>query len=426
MASLRRGRSFPCWVVVDDGKVTSVHLEPSSAEQAAGSNGKIYEYKTHPSNPDSLFLISVEESAIWRMAGEWPSEDPKWSSAPTRVRLEHYLMDGDGMRLERQQVFQWRTGLCSRVNPSAPTDELAALANATAPPAAQWRPRLAPIRTPDSVAEQEPDRQEDPVAPTKTPLKDVDPEPHGPAQASGETPPTPSPRARLNLSKASGLLRKNAPAPIPSFAHDPAAAVLNPDLQGGLPAREEPFDEEPQEAFVPLHLQEEPSKKIKRTRPGSLKTWLAAIALLAGWTIGIFLAMQKDPSQLDALGSLLSLELAEIETIEPDRVYFRLPVEPSQQQRWARSLKMTPIDPERPFRMPTLHVLRSWEKPNTFIRPPYSPAEVEDWWSSPLHRQIISQGFFLEWEDDSLLVLDFASDQLIGWAHVHQLNAVMN
>lgn len=429
MATLKSGKPHAAWAVVTDGEVESVHPSREQAAQAASAQSRTLEYQTSPEQPDCLFLISTLGERGWQLAGEWPREEPRWSKPPQRIRLEHFQLEGDAFHRVRQLEFPWRSGLCGKMDPSASEDDLRALAESLATPAASWRPKLTLKPIQDNVPEPEKGSKAAPEAApkaTEPPVPSSEPQP---AQKpdSRESVPISPPKARLTLAKGSGLFsRRNAPAPIPAFKTDPNAA--GPAVDFDTRRAQQPIDEaqEREARFVPIHLREDAEGDFDLPHGHTLIRLLALTGVVLCWVIGLFLALRKDSGELGDLGQILSLQTADVVTIEPDRVFFRLPVEPSQQMRWARNLKLQPIESGREFRLPTLHLLRSWEKPDTFIRAPFSIVEVTDWWDSPLHRQVVSRGYYREWPDGSLLILDLSSDQLIGWARVHQLAEVMN
>jgi hypothetical protein len=101
-----------------------------------------------------------------------------------------------------------------------------------------------------------------------------------------------------------------------------------------------------------------------------------------------------------------------------------LEVDPIDQQRWVKSLQLDPISEADPFFIPTYHTLDTWQKGQGFVRPPYADIEVREWWK--LRLRTVRYGFYHQWDDGSILLLDLESDLLIGWSYAARLPDLLN
>lgn len=159
--------------------------------------------------------------------------------------------------------------------------------------------------------------------------------------------------------------------------------------------------------------------------PGQgLRRALPLLGMLLCWGLGSWLAWRPEPGAGSQLARLQSLASARMVVIEPDWVYFSLPVEPIHQDRWVRSLNLKPIPFNDAIPVPNLHALETWEKRAQFVRPPYAIAEVEAWWA--LRRRKVTYGFFRDLGDGALLVMDLEANALVGWASPQQLRGIFN
>lgn len=185
-------------------------------------------------------------------------------------------------------------------------------------------------------------------------------------------------------------------------------------------------------ASTPIHkaplteTAEEPKKKPrKRRRIWPIRLITPILAILLCWTGGIYYwVLRPEPTASEIVGKVTSLAVARVIIIEPEMVFFQLQVEPIHQQRWIMSLNLDPIPRGELWTIPTFHSLRTWAKPEGFIRPPYAVVEVNEWWDLRLRK--VKFGFTHTWEDGSTLILDLESDTMIGWMHANRLTELLN
>jgi hypothetical protein len=170
--------------------------------------------------------------------------------------------------------------------------------------------------------------------------------------------------------------------------------------------------------------------KVKQEATGKMrKVWslrliLTVIAIVLCWSGGLYWVFRPEPTAASRVTEMVTLNDANMIVLEPDMVFFQLPIDPIHQKRWIESLGMEPVPIDGSLTIPTYHALSSWEQPNKYIRPPYAWVEVDEWWELKLRR--IRYGFEYRWDDGSILILDLESDMLIGWSRVKHLPELMN
>ena len=156
----------------------------------------------------------------------------------------------------------------------------------------------------------------------------------------------------------------------------------------------------------------------------SLKLILTVVGCVLFWAAGLFWVLRPEPTAASIVAEVATLGRARTIVVEPEMVFFQLDIPPAHQERWIETQQMEPIDPLQPIGIPTYHAIDTWEKPAGYIRPPYAAVEVDEWWN--LRQWNIQYGFTREWEDGSIMILDFESDTLIGWVRAKLLREVMN
>jgi hypothetical protein len=165
-----------------------------------------------------------------------------------------------------------------------------------------------------------------------------------------------------------------------------------------------------------------PSGKPRRIWP--LRVLVPIFAVFICWGGGIFWVFKPEPTAQNILTQVTTLARARVMVIEPGQIFFQLEVDPINQQRWVQSLGLIPVSETEPILIPTYHTLDTWQKSSGFVRPPYANIEVREWWK--LRLRTIRYGFFHEWEDGSILILDLESDLLIGWSRAQRLPELLN
>lgn len=148
-----------------------------------------------------------------------------------------------------------------------------------------------------------------------------------------------------------------------------------------------------------------------------------AICLIC-WILGVNLALRPPASAEATVDGLLTLNPARKVVIEPDRVLFQLPIDPAHLERWMRTLNLKSIPASQPFFVPLVHSVERWQEQSSFVRPPFAPGEVNDWWQ--LNRRQISYGFVREFPDGTFLLLDLESNSLLGWMDPAKLTEWMH
>ena len=223
-------------------------------------------------------------------------------------------------------------------------------------------------------------------------------------------------KAKISFKKKPSLrLKKQAgPQPIPTFRPKtpppPIDFTGKPSVELAYTDKENPEEEEEDET------------KVRRVWPARLI--LTVVVLVLCWAAGLFWVFRPKPEAATIVAEITSLTRARVLIMEPEMVFFQLPVDPVHQERWIQSLGLEPVPAARQLTIPTYHALSTWEQPEGFVRPPYSTVEVEEWWE--LRLRPIRYGFAHEWEDGSILILDLESDLLIGWAEATRLPDILN
>jgi len=466
-----KGGPMRVFVLVEKGAVQGVFMSWDEAETFADEHrlslDHLFEYVTRHDNPDHLHLLAAEWDGGWEFHGEWKRETPRWKQQPTRVRLDHYHIRSKVFRILRQKEFDWSTGLLLKIDPMAP-DMILEQVGSQKPvtPAQQWRPKLGALKT--SAPEPEPQKEEqesgepevvhekkepaigklplisdpepamedlpvplkavsDPETPrikpalerapvqkprlsedTKKPIEPESPVQNGPLALDDK------PKISFPKRKPLKLKGRETPEPIPAFAPtvplpEPTSSKSSVELAQLLAEK----DKEPNEAIT---------GKPKRVWP--MRLYVAIAAVLIGWGGGISWIFRAQPTAEEIVSSVIALNPASVITIEPGQVFFQLPIDPIHQQRWVRSLAMNPIPVDTHIYIPHHHTLETWTQASAFVRPPYAPIEVREWWD--LRLRDVTYGFTMDWEDGSTLILDLESDMLIGWMNAKHLPEVLN
>jgi hypothetical protein len=214
------------------------------------------------------------------------------------------------------------------------------------------------------------------------------------------------------------LKPKEMPEPIPSFK----ATASPTDHMGNAPSSVE-LAQAQHEARVKAE-EEKRKADIKVKRVWSIRLILTVVLVVACWAGGIIWALKPEPTAANIVTTVTSLTSARKIVMEPDMIFFQLPVDPAHQERWIQSLGLLALDPEEELPIPLFHSLDTWEKSRGYIRPPYSETEVNEWWDLRLRK--IRYGYVHEWEDGTILILDLESDTLIGWAYAKRLPDLLN
>ncbi len=225
--------------------------------------------------------------------------------------------------------------------------------------------------------------------------------------------------SKVNFKKKSSLrLRgKAGPTPIPSFQ---PAAIPKSNTSGKSSVELAQADPKAMSGKKPVEV--EFTGKPKRI--WSLKILFTLTSVVICWTVGIYWVLRPEPTAASLLAEITTMSRAKTIVVEPNMVFFQLEVDPMYQERYIRNLKLKPVLEENSIPIPTYHALDTWEKPKTFIRPPYADVEVDEWWD--FRRRDIKYGFTKTWEDGSVLILDFESDTIMGWVDVKVLPEVLN
>ncbi|MEX0332280.1 MAG: hypothetical protein AB3N64_12740, partial [Puniceicoccaceae bacterium] len=229
-----------------------------------------------------------------------------------------------------------------------------------------------------------------------------------------------SSKSRISFQKKSPLRLKSkgAPEPIPSFK--PAVAV--PDIAGSNPSSVELAQQ--QEHIRRKEAEEREKAEMKVRRVWSIRLILSVVFLIACWAVGILYVFRPEPTAANILMEVSTLNSARTKIMEPEMVFFQLPVDPVHQDRWIQSLQLQPLREGQVISIPTYHSLDTWEKPSGFIRPPYSETEIDEWWDLRLRE--VRYGFIHRWDDGTILILDLESDSMIGWAKARNLPEILN
>lgn len=437
------GERYRAFVLVDKRKAQGVFRSWDEAEAFADENNfsldHLFEFETKSAHPDHLHLMAARWDEGWQFVGEWSRFAPYWESPPSQIRLDHYELKGDKFVLFRQCEFTWRPGLLQTINPMAPDEALRFSERAQpkpkppAPPAPE-RPRVSPLK-PIGQPPREPATEPE-KPPVKGPEKLPEPgkppllgEPEQPVdrpatdkQPVREEPHPNAPKPKISFQKRKPLRLKSqkaGPKPIPDFKPPPPPPLGENDA---APSSVELAQAQLTAVKESLEKRDQPTGKPKRIWP--IRVLLPIFAIFICWGGGIFWVFKPEPTAQNILDQVTTLARARVLVIEPGQIFFQLPVDPINQQRWVQSLELDPILETEPFLIPTYHALDTWQRSSGFVRPPYAAVEVREWWN--LRLRTVRFGFYHQWEDGSILLLDLESDLLIGWSYAPRLPDLLN
>ena len=406
------------FVLVDKGLAQGVFTSWDAAEAYADEHrfslDHLMEYETRLDHPDHLHLMAAEWEGEWSFQGEWTRIPPKWPKPPRKIRLDHYHAKGNEFHLLRQKEVDWEANLLGRINPMAPEHALVADGQAARKPiqpqVPQWKPKLTPLKPPASTVLMEE---------TEPPVGELGPEAAKVEEKASVSPPeVTKPRISFQKKQPLRLRSRTGPQPIPSFR--PTVAMVADPGEGKSTVELAHADLE--SARGEQGKDEMESGKPRRI--WSLRLIISLAAVAACWAGGVYWVLRPEPPAASLVAQVASLNSASKLILEPEMVFFQLPVEPAYQERWIQSLGLKVI-PEAQSRMvPTLHALSTWAKPDGFIRPPYSMTEVDEWWKLRLRE--VKYGFTYDWDDGYSMILDFESDLLISFAPAGRLREVLN
>jgi len=409
------------FVLVDEGRPKGVFRSSEGAEEYADDQEltatRVYEFKTRPAHPDHLYLMSASWDGEWRFVGEWPDVSPPWKRAPDNLRLDHFKVGGEAVERVRREIWPMRDGLFEEVTPLTTVE--AAKTNdpvetyPSSPPGR--KARLKPLK----AARKEPARgkQENKAPSEGQPVVESragkDLSARSPDRKPAKQEP---PRPKLTGSR---------PTPIPHF--DPVTAkapvtkrkTLIPDEPLSEPVEKPPTDQTAVDQETPAR---DDSEKVKRIWP--LKLISPIVLIFVVWSWGVFSELRPPAKTQKVISTSNTLKDAQTLPVEPGYLYFQLQVDPALQQRWARNLGLAPIPRDAAYELPRFSLLESWEQREGFVRPPYSDGEVREW--ENLHMHSVRTGFFREWPDGSLLILDLQHDRLIGGGWAEAFTSVLN
>jgi len=344
--------------------------------------------------------------------------------------MDHYQALQDRVKRLRQEEWHWQDDLLSKIDPMAPDAALKFdyKGRTTESASREWKPQLQPLRPSrpvDQPANEEskeqslPEAQPEPLEPDPAPKA---PETEAGNQEAQRLSSHPEEPPAIKTGKASSpKLKGSGPTPIPLFEPTPALAQSNPRI-------EIPRTEEPEAVLTPetgQSTEESPSAR----QPNAKRIWplklLAPIAAgLIIWAWGIYTEI-KPPAKAGKIISTSSTLLnAEKIIIEPGYLFFQLQVDPAHQQRWARNLGLSAIPRNESYGLPRLRAIENWLSTEGYVRPPFSESEVREWWGLQMNE--VSYGFYREWPDGSLLILDLENDILIGGGLAEHFTALLN
>lgn len=353
------------FVLVHGEIVRGVFLSFEAAESFADENGlaldRLLEFTTKSAHPDHLHLMSGKLSGEgdWRFLGEWSEAGLPANRVPEVLRLEHFVIRKDRVEHFRSCEFAWEPGLLREVQPMAANPK---------PPSPKRKP-----------------------APDSTPIH----------------------RRKLQQEDAS------QPAPIPSFqpiGQPPTTRDFSPPQSGETEApkpKAKPPPEPPEET-----LPEADAHVRLSLMPLSLV--LALLVFFGGWTWGLSRLLNPTPAPTEVVAGIDALKDARTFSIDPDMVFFQMPVEAVHQDRWVRSLQLDPIPYNESVLLPRYQGLTTWDatSDSTAGEPP-AWNQVEVWWKP--RRAEIAYGFYREWPDGSQLLLDLEGNRLSGWIRTDHL-----
>ncbi|MEX0325664.1 MAG: hypothetical protein AB3N33_06210 [Puniceicoccaceae bacterium] len=311
--------------------------------------------------------------------------------------------------------------------PAGPTLSPAGIGAEDRPPPPGQKPSKSLVTEPEPPIDEQPSApasgKDSPQAPKKQKLTTVEPgqKPKKPAKDEAKAPKKGEPsKSRITFQKKSPLRLKSkgAPEPIPSFK--PAVAV--PDIAGGGQSSVEMAQQQQEARRKEAEEKEKAEMKVRRV--WSIRLILTMVFIITCWSAGVLYVFRPEPTAANILMEVSSLNSARKKIMEPEMVFFQLPVDPVHQDRWIQSLQLQPLREGQVISIPTYHAFDTWEKPSGFIRPPYSETEIDEWWDLRLRE--IRYGFVHRWEDGTILILDLESDSMIGWAKAKNLPEILN
>jgi hypothetical protein len=415
------------FVLVADGSVQGVFTTWDAAEQFAERNklplDRLMEYETPRGDPDHLHLLSVQWENTWAFHGQWPKKTPKWPYPPKKIRLDHYHQKDDKFYLFRQKEFEWQSDLFLKINPMAPDSALSPKTPTVRTdtglkqrqPSKDLKPVLNPVKEsekPDLDKLKPPSTEE-----VKKPKESIKLDESGTSVKSSRKETLDRPPDEIPIRKKPALRLKagKSPKPIPTFQTSSLS-----DKEHSVSSVEMAY-QDPAAAPRPT-ASEEPAGKVKKI--WSLKLIITLVALVGCWAGGFWYVFRPEPTAAMKVAEVISLNDASKIVLEPDTVFFQLPVDPIHQERWIESLGLKPINEQEGTRIPTYHALSNWEQPDKYIRPPYALVEVDEWMNLKLRD--VRYGFELIWDDGTILILDLESDLMIGWTRISKLDEVLN
>ena len=225
------------------------------------------------------------------------------------------------------------------------------------------------------------------------------------------TPITPE-KSRIIKKSSLKLRQKTAPEPIPAFKPTSTHGAL---LDNRLSSESTPSQED---------ASGKDGTSSKPRKVWSPKLIGTVVAMVVSWIAGILWAVIPEPSAASIVAEVATLNRARMVIVEPQMLWYQFDVEPVHQERFIQNLNLQPIPKTEPVPFPTYHTMDTWAKPEVYIRPPYAQIEVEEWWI--IKQRIIQHGFYRKWEDGSILILDFESDTILGWAQAKHLKDILN
>jgi hypothetical protein len=388
-----------------------------AAEQCADKRqlplDHIHEFETDLHHPEHLHLLFAASGGAWDFHGKWPTREPEWKIQPDRIRLEHFHVQGPGFRLFRRKVFPWRPGLLARIDPMAPE----AVLNEFVQP-------MAPSKTPGPSDAAEGSQTEKRPLRLKRDRPPSDAPPSSRRSSSPENAIRPPVTPRLPIRPEPEPVAE--PAPSQKAAPPPETPVPSPAVEEtvrppkSIPAEAEPEPESTPESS-PESTPEPHPEKVRRIWPMRLIAVTACTVLF--WIAGLVYPFLPVRTTEEIIAPVAPLRQATRVAIEPGFIYFERPVDPIHQQRWVQTLELDPIPFGRSLSVPAYEVLISWERPEVLIPPPFSGESVAEWWN-PRQRRV-AHGFYHQWEDGSLLILDLQRNALVGWGQARHFAAYM-
>jgi hypothetical protein len=349
------------FVLVQRATIRGVFLSYEAAERFAGENGlsleSIHKFTTQSAHPDHLHLMSGKFS----VDEDWRFFG-EWSEAglpPDR--------DPEALRLEHFVIQEDRVEHFRSC-------EFA------------WEPGL---------------------------LREVQP------MAENPMPPKPKPDATPIHRKKMQRVDDAGPTPIPSFQPS-AQSPTTRDFS--TPQTRETEPSKPKAKPVPEPTLETLPEADAQVRlplmPVSLV--LALLVFFGGWAWGLSRLLSPTPAPAALVESIGALKDAKTLAIDPDMLFFQMPVEAVHQERWVRNLRLEAIPYDQTVVLPRYEGLATWASTSdSTAGEPYAWEQVEAWWEP--RRAELAYGFYREWPDGSQLLLDLEGNRLSGWIRADHL-----